>query len=121
MLSLPFSYPNYFCDIPPWHGYVQTFFDISTRSTIEKMMDELRTDPPEWIVYQRELHSMSAHEQIFNHGQRLAQHDLDDLIMEKIATGQWRLVDKKEYGHWQVVATKETQDEESWFIIRTRP
>jgi hypothetical protein len=121
LLSLPFSYPNYFCDIPPWHGYVQTFFDISTRSTIEKMMDELRADPPEWIVYQRELHSMSAHEQIFNHGQRLAQRDLDDLIMQKIATGQWKLIDKKEYGHWQVVVTKESQDAESWFVIRTRP
>ena len=24
LLSLPFSYPNFFCDTPPWHGYVQT-------------------------------------------------------------------------------------------------
>ena len=33
LLSLPFPYPNYFCAAPPWHGYVQTFFDTSTRAS----------------------------------------------------------------------------------------
>ena len=28
LLSMPYSFGNYFCVIPPWHGYVQTFFDI---------------------------------------------------------------------------------------------
>lgn len=122
LLSLPFSYPNYFCDTPPWHGYVQTFFDISARSTIEKMNSELETAPPQWIVYQRELHSMRALEVAFNHGQRFAQHDLDDLIMRKIATGQWKLVDKKlGSGHWQAADKKESQDGESWYVIQTRP
>jgi hypothetical protein len=120
LLSLPFSYPNYFCDIPPWHGYVQTFFDISTRSTIEKMMAELRTDPPEWIAYQRELYSLRVHEEIFNHGQRLAQHDLDDLIMQRIASGQWQLIDKENYGQWQLVGKNDATQTEGWYVIRTR-
>jgi hypothetical protein len=110
LLSLPFSYPNYFCDISPWHGYVQTFFDITARSTIEKMIGELRTAPPEWIVYQREMSSMSVQEQTFIHGQPFAQRDLDGLIMQRIATGQWRLVNRR---------TDKTGD--GWYIIRTRP
>jgi hypothetical protein len=117
LLTLPFSYTNYFCDVPPWHGYVQTFFDISSRSTIEQLIAELQTAPPQWIVYQRELNSLKAHEQIFNHGQRLPQHDLDDLIMQKIASGQWKLVDKQYYADWQVVDTTQTED---WYVIRTR-
>src|SRR6185436_8046208 len=40
LLSLPLTYANYFCEIPPWHGYVQTFFDTSTKSTISGLMDE---------------------------------------------------------------------------------
>ena len=58
LLSLPYPYPNYFCNTPPWHNYVQTFFDTATRGTIEHMMDELKTDPPKWIIYQRQLNIM---------------------------------------------------------------
>lgn len=110
LLSLPFSYPNYFCDTPPWHGYVQTFFDITTRSTIEKMIGEVQTAPPQWIVYQRQLQSMGVLEGVFNHGQPLAQRELDELIMQRIATGQWQLIDKKNYLMG-----------EGWYVIRTRP
>lgn len=110
LLSLPFSFPNYFCDAPPWHGYVQTFFDTSTRATIERLLSDLNTDPPQWIVYQRQLGSLAVHEQVFNHGQRLAQRDVDELLMQRIASGQWTLVDKKDYG---------TGD--GWYVIRTWP
>ena len=110
LLSLPYPYPNWFCDTPPWHGYVQTFFDTSTRATINHLMDELETAPPQWIIYQRQLHILSGAERLYNHGQPLAQRDLDHLIMQKIATGQWKLVDKKDY----LVG-------DGWFIIRTRP
>jgi hypothetical protein len=110
LLSLPFSYTNYFCAIPPWHGYVHTFFDTTTRSTVEGMMKELEAAPPQWIVYQRQLTNLTAHEQTFNHGQPLAQRDLDAMIMEKIATGQWQLIDKKNY-----------QEGDGWYVIRTRP
>jgi hypothetical protein len=110
LLSLPFSYPNYFCDIPPWHGYVHTFFDTTLRSTMNELIKELQTTPPQWIVYQRQLVSMAPLEKLFNHGQPSAQRDLDDMIMQKIATGQWQLVDKKD------------QDADStWYVIRTGP
>ena len=59
LLSLPFPYANYFCSIPPWHGYVQTFFDITSAQTIQSLMDELQRSPPKWICYQRELSSLS--------------------------------------------------------------
>jgi hypothetical protein len=110
LLSLPFSYPNYFCDTPPWHGYVHTFFDTTLRSTMNELMKELQTGPPQWIVYQRQLVSMAPLEKLFNHGQPSVQRDLDEMIMRKIATRQWQLVDKK------------VQDEDStWYVIRTRP
>ena len=55
LLSLPYSYPNYFCGVVPWHGYVQTYFDTSTRSTIDQLMKELESTPPRFLVYQRQL------------------------------------------------------------------
>ena len=109
LLSLPFSYPNYFCDTPPWHGYVHTFFDTTLRSTMNELMKELETSPPQWIVYQRQLVSIAPLEKLFNHGQPSAQRDLDEMIMKKIATRQWQLVDKR------------VQDADStWYIMRTR-
>jgi hypothetical protein len=110
MLSLPFSYPNYFCDITPWHGYVHTFFDTTLRSTMNELMKDLQTSPPRWIVYQRQLVSIAPLEKLFNHGQPSPQRDLDEMIMQKLATGQWHLVDKK------------VQDADStWYVIRTGP
>jgi hypothetical protein len=110
LLSLPFSYPNFFCDTPPWHGYVHTFFDTTLRSTMNELMKELQTGPPQWIVYQRQLVSIAPLEKLFNHGQPSAQRDLDEMIMKKIATRQWQLVDKK------------VQDADStWYVIRTGP
>lgn len=110
LLSLPLSYPNYFCDTPPWHGYLQTFFDTTAKSTMDKLMTELQTDPPQWIVYQRQLVSMGVQEESFNHGHPLPQRFLDTLIMQKIATHQWQLIDKKNY-----------QGGDGWYIIRTHP
>ncbi len=110
LLSLPYPYPNWFCATPPWHGYVQTFFDTSTRATINHLIGELETAPPQWIVYQRQLHILSGAEQLYNHGQPLAQRDLDRLIMDRIATGRWRLVDKKNY-----------LEGDGWYIIQTHP
>jgi hypothetical protein len=108
LLSLPFSYPNYFCDTPPWHGYVHTFIDTTLRSTMNALMKELQTGPPQWIVYQRQLVSMAPQEKLFNHGQRSAQRELDEMIMRKIATGQCQLVDRK------------VQDADStWYVIWT--
>jgi hypothetical protein len=74
------------------------------------MVDELRTNPPQWIVYHRQLLNLVVHEQAYNHGRPLPQRDLDDLIMQRMATGQWQLVD------W-----KPSPAGEGWYIIRTRP
>jgi hypothetical protein len=123
LLSIPFSNPNYFCDTPPWHGYVQTFFDTSTRSTIEKLMEELQADPPQWIVYQRQLKVLHESELTYHKGQALAHRDLDTLIMQKIAMGQWQLVEKSNYLLSSSLPPDKIpyQDGDGWYIIRTRP
>jgi hypothetical protein len=119
LLSMPFSYPNYFCNTPPWHGYVQTFFDTSARSTITHLISELDTAPPKWIVYQRQMKILTGQEKVLH--QRLAQHDMDEMIMRKIATGQWRLVDTSNYLVAQTADENNYQDGDGWLIIRTRP
>jgi len=116
LLSLPYPYPNYFCAIPPWHGYVQTWFDISSRATVERMMEELRAEPPQWIVYQRQMRVLEVHERLYNHGQPLAQRELDDLIEKKIGSGEWQLVADLPY---QRMDGDDPRD--GWLIIRTRP
>jgi hypothetical protein len=121
LLSMPYSYPNYFCDTPPWHGYVQTFFDTSTRSTITHLMSELDTAPPQWIVYQRQMRIMSEQEEVLHHGQRLAQRDMDEMIMRKIAAGQWQLVGRSNYLVAHTIVAKDYQEGDGWLIIRTRP
>lgn len=111
LLSLPYPFPNYFCDTPPWHNYVQTFFDTSTRATIEKLIQELKSAPPQWIVYQRQMNIMKGAERLYNHSQPLAQRDLDTLIAQKLASGEWTLVDQSDY----LGKSADT----GWFIIRT--
>jgi hypothetical protein len=118
LLSMPFSYPNYFCNVPPWHGYVQTFFDTSTRSTISHLMSELDIDPPQWIVYQRQVKVMTGQEKLYGQGKRLAHRDLDEMMMKKIADGQWQVVDKSQYLQGPLGGY---QEGDGWLIIRTRP
>jgi hypothetical protein len=77
---------------------------------MNELMKELEAAPPHWVVYQRQLVSIAPLEKLFNHGQPSAQRDLDEMIMRKIATGEWQLVDKK------------MQDADStWYVIRTAP
>ena len=91
LLALPYPYPNYFCDIAPWHGYVQTWYDTSGRSVIDKLDGELNTAPPDWIMYQRGLDTMSMHEGVFNGYKPLPHRELDREIMGKIAANQWTI------------------------------
>jgi len=114
LLSLPFSYPNYFCYIPPWHGYVQTFFDTSSKQTIDGLMDELDEAPPKWIIYQRELTDLRIHEVLYNQGKPLPHRYLDELIERKIAAGQWQPVYTSTYG------TDGSYDND-WILLQTRP
>ena len=83
LLSLPFPGGNYFCDIPPWHGYVQTFFDITSIETIQRLLDELQQSPPKWIFYQRQLMTLQLHETVYNQGRPLRQRYLDQLIRDR--------------------------------------
>jgi hypothetical protein len=114
LLSLPYSYANYFCDIPPWHGYVQTYYDTSTAETIFGLMDELQRAPPKWIFYERQLDSLAAHERQYNHGRPLPHRYLDEFLEEKLARGEWKAVFTSEYAStplWK----------EQWILIQTRP
>ena len=110
LLSMPYPFPNYFCDTPPWHGYVQTMFDTSTSSTIHDLEAELDTAPPQFIVYQRQLHILAGAERLYNHGQPLPQRRLDTMMMNKVATGQWTLIEKRQY-----------LEGDGWYILQTHP
>ena len=92
LLSIPFSYANYYCDIPPWQGFVQTFFDLSGREVIDDMMTKLQNSPPKWVLYQRQLENLAMHEKVFNNGRRLPQRDLDEFIVANVVAGRWKLV-----------------------------
>lgn len=107
LLSLENPYPNYFCDIPPWHGYVQTWYDTTSEQTIDTLDSQLATAPPKWIVYQRALDSMQLHEQAFNNGRPIPHRKLDRLIMGHIADGQWTVVQRQwfEGADWIVIRT----------------
>lgn len=111
LLSLPYSYPNYFCGIAPWHGYVQTYFDTTTRATMDALIRQLETAPPEWIEYQRQMEVLRGQEVTYNHGQPLGQRALDAVIMSRIQSGQWHVVTTSDYLH----------TDGGWMLIRTGP
>jgi len=113
LLSLPYPFANYFCATPPWHGYVQTFFDTSTPATIDALMDELRYAPPQWIFYQRQLHTLAMHERIYNGSRPLEQRHLDELIMHKIDSGEWHITFSSDLGNASPL-------DNHWYLIRTR-
>ncbi len=117
LLSLPFPGGNYFCSTPPWHGYVQTFFDITSKDTIQRMMDELQQSPPKWILYQRQLMTLQLNENVYNQGKPLQQRNLDQLIEQKIGEGAWRVAytsGRKIIPQWGGLWDNE------WILIKTR-
>ncbi len=110
LLSLPFPYANYFCGVPPWHGYVQTFFDTSSKATIDGLTAELERKPPQWIFYQRQLRVLREHEVGFQAGKPLPHRALDALIMSRLQTGLWHATEEK----------APDADDSQWLLIRTR-
>ncbi len=110
LLSLPFSYANYFCHVQPWHGYMQTFYDTSSRATITGLEAELRKAPPEWIVYQRQLQILHENELAFNRGLPLPHRELDRLIQEQVQQGTWTAT--------QLVSPE--YDKSTWLLVHTR-
>jgi hypothetical protein len=107
LLSVTNPYANYFCNVTPWHGYVQTWYDTTTPQTINTLVGELQSKPPQWIVYQRGLDTMRQHERAFNEGQRLPHRSLDWLIMDRIIEGKW------------VVVRRQVFEGADWILIRT--
>ena len=108
LLAITNPYANWFCDVPPWHGYVQTWYDTSSRQTIEGLVVELKTAPPTWIVYQRAPDTLAQNEQAFGGGKPLAHRDLDRLILERISTGAWQIVYEQPLNgtEWMVIRTE---------------
>jgi len=112
LLSLPISFANYYCGIPVWHGYVQTFFDTSTRSRIEQLERDLERSPPDFIFYQRQLELMSLHEKIFAAGRPLPHRKLDELIARKVRGGEWTIVYRSSAyppSTWYLISTRHAQ------------
>ncbi|MBT8530911.1 hypothetical protein G6708_07995 [Polynucleobacter paneuropaeus] len=108
LLSLPYSFANYFCGIEPWNGYVQTFFDTSSRTRIERLVHDLDTNPPNYIFYQRQLKSLTSHEDIFNGSRSLPHRALDKLIMDNLSNGKWSLIYQSDLyppSDWMLIRT----------------
>ena len=108
LLSMPYSYANYFCGLEPWRGEVQTFFDTTSPDVVMRLIGELKTQPPTWIVYQRQIKYLRLSELLYNGGHPLAQRPLDELIEAQLARGEWRIVEQ-----W----TERSDDD--WMLIRT--
>jgi hypothetical protein len=119
LLSLPYPFSNYFCAIPPWHSHVQTWYDTSTKATVDHLIGELQQAPPKWILYQRQPDTLSIHEVVFNGGETIPYRYLDQMIERKIDDGTWKVVYKSSYG-----GTREWTDRwlsQECFLIQTRP
>ena len=109
LLSIPFSFANYYCHKNPWKNYIQTFFDTSSPQVIDKLMQDITYNPPKYIFYQRQLINLAVHERLFNHGEPLRQRALDELIMNNI-----------EIKKWEVVYTSDLYPPSVWFLIKTK-
>ncbi len=111
LLSVPFTFANYFCGLPPWHGYVQTFFDTASRQTLEALTADLERNPPEWILYQRQLEVLAENERAFNGGNPLPHRALEAYIMQHVENGTWSAVREQ----------APFRDTSTWLLIHTRP
>lgn len=107
VLSMPYPHVNYFCNRPPWHDYVQTWYDTSSKSTIEGLVQELTSAPPTWIFYERSLITMRAHEDVYNGHRALPHRQIDALLVQRIHDRQWTIV------HRECLADAD------WILIRT--
>ena len=99
LLSIPMPYANYFCQIPPWHGYIQTFYDTSSPVTVDRLRNELATAPPTWIFYQHQPLILRLHELVYNGGRPLPQRAVEELILNNVHSGAWKLISDTPLGH----------------------
>lgn len=108
LLSVPFPYLNYYCGIVPWKGYVQTFFDTSSRRSIETLATQVASDPPDFILFQEQEKNLQGHEGAYNDGLELPHRKLNRLVMQRIESGAWTVLRQREYAktHWYLIATR---------------
>ena len=109
LLSLPFPYANYFCGVSPWRNHVQLWYDTVTPGTVAKVMQQLDSDPPEWILYQRSPATIKAHEDEYNHGRPIPHRYLDLEIVHFVVDGRWSISEQSRF-----------KQGEAWYLFRTR-
>ena len=109
LLSTPYPYANYFCNVPPWHKYIQTWYDTSSQQTIDHLDADLDAAPPDWILYQRDLNMFKVHEQALGPGRQVPQRSLDRNLLEKLRLHQWTLTRSICY------------QGSNWLLLRTNP
>jgi hypothetical protein len=114
LLGLPQPYGNYFCSITPWHDNVQTYYDTSTKETVDRIISDIQAAPPGWILYQKETKSLAAHEMVFNQGMPLPHRRLASSVEENLSTGKWHIAYTSDYGN-------EHDWDNKWLLIQTRP
>ncbi|MFN2472643.1 MAG: hypothetical protein ABR588_01800 [Sphingomicrobium sp.] len=108
LLSMPYSYANYYCGIEPWGRNVQTFFDTTNPATIRTIGKGLATKPPAWILYERQLNILRVNEVAYHHGGRSHYRDLDEYIEGQVVRGHWTIVRR-----WSEIPG------DDWQLIRT--
>jgi hypothetical protein len=109
LLSIPFSFANYYCGKKIWEGNIQTFFDTSSEIQVKKIIEKLKIDPPNFIFYQRQLANLKLHEEIYRNGKALPHRKLDEFIMNEIEGKKWLVIyTSKLYppSEWILIATK---------------
>jgi hypothetical protein len=108
LLSVPFPYMNYYCGIAPWNGYVQTFFDTSSRRSIEALTAQVASSPPDFILFQEQEINLRGHEGVYNEGNKLPHRMLNEFFMHQIEGGAWTILRQREYAntHWYLITTR---------------
>jgi hypothetical protein len=107
LLSVPFPYLNYYCGITPWKGYVQTFFDTSSRRSIDALTAEVSSSPPDFILFQEQEENLRGHELAYKGGSELPHRKLNRFFMHQIESGVWTVLRHREYANtqWYLIST----------------
>lgn len=92
VFSLPFSFYTYHCDAKPWQNAISTFYDTSNKAWIAELVKKLNANPPEYIVYTRQLGNLKSHSKLYGKGRPLEQEKFDQIIFDRIAEGKWKII-----------------------------
>jgi len=98
LFSTPYSYANYYCGIGVWQNNVETFYDISSKSTIDNIIHELGVAPPDWVLVERQPAFLRSNEMFYYHGGRAPQRDLYEFIADRVGRGAWKVALEERIG-----------------------